>query len=275
MTDEQSKQALSGQQQLGAMFKQAREQRKLEVSDVAAELKVLISAVKGLESGNYAAIKGRVFVKGYIKIYAQFLQLDVAECLALYTDGGAEPEDNSPTLMAAASEQAYGPKLALVVIAVVVVLAIVYGLVGGDEPNDSPAVVPAPVAAAVDDEIADSNAAAQAMLPSDLPLTLVELPDGDDGSVDTAETDSDDSTQAHTLAISFSADCWVEVNDADGNKLISDLKREGEKISLHGQPPYEVLLGYGPAATIEYQGAPVSFKVGRNPTVKLSIGTQE
>ncbi|TNE74453.1 MAG: DUF4115 domain-containing protein, partial [Gammaproteobacteria bacterium] len=72
------------------------------------------------------------------------------------------------------------------------------------------------------------------------------------------------------LEITFVADCWVQVTDADGNRLVSSLKRNGDRIVLNGKPPLKVVVGAVDAvAAIWLNGSPVNirdFRVVNNRT---------
>ena len=52
------------------------------------------------------------------------------------------------------------------------------------------------------------------------------------------------------LLLEFSNDCWVEVKDAQGNVLTSQLMRANTTHTLSGPAPFKVTLGNAPAARI-------------------------
>jgi cytoskeleton protein RodZ len=56
------------------------------------------------------------------------------------------------------------------------------------------------------------------------------------------------------LELSFQKDSWTEVRDATGETLIYRMVNEGEHLSLNGQAPYTILLGYAPGVTVTYKG---------------------
>jgi len=45
------------------------------------------------------------------------------------------------------------------------------------------------------------------------------------------------------LLLSFSSECWVEVADARGDVLFTDIKQAGESLSLEGKAPFNMMLG--------------------------------
>lgn len=69
----------------------------------------------------------------------------------------------------------------------------------------------------------------------------------------------DDVVEAQ-LNMSFTADCWVQVIDADGNRLVSALQRAGDQLSVSGEAPLRVVVGAVDAvSTIRFQGEPVDM----------------
>ncbi|SLM62126.1 Cytoskeletal protein required for MreB assembly; required for swarming phenotype; transmembrane protein [Dickeya aquatica] len=61
------------------------------------------------------------------------------------------------------------------------------------------------------------------------------------------------------LSLRFTADCWLEVVDATGKKLLSGVQRGGSALSVSGQAPYRLKIGAPGALQIEFQGKPVDL----------------
>ena len=59
-----------------------------------------------------------------------------------------------------------------------------------------------------------------------------------------------------TLTLVFHGDCWTEVRDATGKRLLFGLIHGGEQKKLAGRPPFSVLLGNSPTVPITYDGKP-------------------
>ena len=62
------------------------------------------------------------------------------------------------------------------------------------------------------------------------------------------------------LALSLSADCWINVTDAAGNVLINDLKKAGSQLNVAGEAPFKLTLGAPQAVSIELNGEAVSLR---------------
>ena len=53
------------------------------------------------------------------------------------------------------------------------------------------------------------------------------------------------------LQLTFSAECWVIVQDASGKRLAYGMKAAGQSLQLSGQLPFSVTLGNATAATVQ------------------------
>lgn len=75
------------------------------------------------------------------------------------------------------------------------------------------------------------------------------------------------------VELRFSGDCWVEIRDAKGRGVISDLAREGQTLEVYGQGPFRVLLGYAHGVQIAYNGEQVALAPHiRNDIASLVVG---
>lgn len=75
------------------------------------------------------------------------------------------------------------------------------------------------------------------------------------------------------VELRFGGDCWVEIRDAEGRGVVSDLAREGQTLEVHGQGPFRVLLGYAHGVQIAYNGERVALAPHiRNDIASLVVG---
>lgn len=58
------------------------------------------------------------------------------------------------------------------------------------------------------------------------------------------------------LSIHYSENSWVDIRDATGKAIIRKLGIAGRSNTVSGIAPFEVLLGYSPGVSIEYDGKP-------------------
>lgn len=60
-----------------------------------------------------------------------------------------------------------------------------------------------------------------------------------------------------SLRLTFSDDSWVEVYDANENRLFRDLALSGEEHLIEGVAPFRILFGFAPGVMVEFNGARV------------------
>ncbi|MFP8966689.1 RodZ domain-containing protein [Pokkaliibacter sp. CJK22405] len=51
------------------------------------------------------------------------------------------------------------------------------------------------------------------------------------------------------LQVSFTADCWFQVQDGDGKKVVAGIKTAGDQVAMHVKPPVRVVMGYAPGVS--------------------------
>lgn len=75
------------------------------------------------------------------------------------------------------------------------------------------------------------------------------------------------------LELSFSADCWTRVTDADGEVLYSALAKAGSSRTLVGKTPLDVHLGFASGAQLSFNGEAVDLSgTTRGNTARLKLG---
>ncbi len=208
----------------GAYLRSIREYKSVSRNYLRAQLGLTESLFSALEADDHRRLPDQVFVRGYLRRYAELLGVRVAPVLAGYQlfleeKGLVELPPEEPVER---------PIMAMIGSAVALLLAtsLVFGAMTV-EPED------AVVQAAPTQQIAPEAASTQ-----------VESTVSDEG----------------LLLMNFSTDSWVEVVDARDHILAVNLQREGTSLKLEGQPPFVVTLGYGPGVAISYRGDRISFE---------------
>lgn len=131
------------------------------------------------------------------------------------------------------------------------------------EANVAPAVeVAEPVLPAASDAVSTQVvvSGATATLPVVATDASAAVPTNVSGAVSTAEHDHR-ARQGAQLKMSFTADCWLDVKDANGKTLFSGLKKANDELVLEGPEPLRFIIGAPMAVNLEYQGK--SFDMSR------------
>lgn len=69
--------------EIGQVLKESRQAQGLEIGDIAKKTCINPHYIRAMEDGRFQIIP-KVFDKGYLKIYANFLHIDIAKILAMY-----------------------------------------------------------------------------------------------------------------------------------------------------------------------------------------------
>lgn len=89
---------------LGDKLRKAREEKGLSLHDIEDGTSIRTQYIDAIERGDYSALPGAVYAKGFIRNYANFLKLDAAECLRQYnSETSNEPIPDEPPVAAAST----------------------------------------------------------------------------------------------------------------------------------------------------------------------------
>lgn len=66
-------------------------------------------------------------------------------------------------------------------------------------------------------------------------------------------------TASSNMTLSFSGDCWVDIRDASGKRLLTGIKSSGETVELSGDAPFSLVLGAPTAVNLVYNGEQVDL----------------
>ncbi|MCD9553810.1 cytoskeleton protein RodZ [Photobacterium carnosum] len=92
---------------------------------------------------------------------------------------------------------------------------------------------------------------------------VVTTTDADIDSTIVTPTVTTDVEAAPALQLTFAADCWIDIRDANGKRLESGIKTAGQTLDINGKAPFRVRLGAPSAVKIELKGQP--FDLSRYP----------
>ncbi len=119
-------------QTIGEILSEARRKKQLSLKQVAEITKIRAEYLKALEEGNYSAFASEVYLKGFLKNYAKFLEIDPKRALALYRRENAEQKQNSIKSPDIKLKEKINPTLTpeklIVSVVAIVAIAIIYYL---------------------------------------------------------------------------------------------------------------------------------------------------
>ncbi|MCH7741167.1 MAG: DUF4115 domain-containing protein [Proteobacteria bacterium] len=76
------------------------------------------------------------------------------------------------------------------------------------------------------------------------------------------------------IQLTFSDECWVEIEDGDGTSIYGDLNKSGDVLTIYGTAPFNMLFGRATAVTVVFNGEPVDVKefITDDETAKVRLG---
>lgn len=270
-------------------LRQAREEHEMAQADIAKELKLDLRFVKALEVGELDQLPQPVYTAGYIRAYAKLVGLPPDEIVGDYAsqESTAMPEivqaqEKIParyrhvdSVLPKSFSVSHGVenkpmRMLIIVLAVAVVLAIAWQVYTNMQVSDSVQSLDTSVDTTMLAEPGSEDVPAEQATDDSTEKTVVKLAlPGQSAS----ETDATGSTAPGTkngitaklqengqkmvsISLHYSEDSWIDIRDATGAPLIRRLGKAGSSHTVKGVAPFEVLLGYSPGVSIEYNGEP-------------------
>ena len=65
---------------------------------------------------------------------------------------------------------------------------------------------------------------------------------------------------AEAIELAFDQLSWVEIRQADGKVLLSQLNQPGTRQQIDGVPPFQIVIGNAANVRLKYEGAPVDLR---------------
>ncbi|QLG87924.1 helix-turn-helix domain-containing protein [Chitinibacter bivalviorum] len=272
----------------GRQLRLAREAKGLSVDDIAGQLKLARRQIEAIEKEAFDELPSNLFIRGFVRNYARLVGLDVEPLLQYLATvlpeervqsvlPSSSAEDGSTVML---SERSSGSRSSLLLIMSLIgmfigVAAVYWYLQQPSSPDlalaevSTPEVVDASVVAqassvevaAVASVASAATTVAVASAPIVSPNAAVVA-----SAVLAATPVASKVTQAASvvageveLALMTESDSWVQIVDANGNKVMSEIVRPGFERKASGKPPFSVKIGNAPKTKLFMHGQPVDL----------------
>lgn len=241
----------SSQASVGQILRDARAAQGIALDDAAARLRLMHRQIEAMEADDFESLGQPVFARGFVRNYARLLGLAPEVLLARMQGAPAEPAAVSPADQPVSHSWLTSPWLMLsllglaVAVAVPVVLYLWLNSGVEDGSADRGPVVAQTQAArvAAPPPVAES---AEAVPP------VVEAAPAEPAAPATPAAGS-------VLHLEFGDEAWTEIKDASGRMLHRQLNPAGGSVDIHGQPPFDVVIGNAAQARMTYNGRPIDL----------------
>ncbi|GLS04754.1 hypothetical protein GCM10007860_19020 [Chitiniphilus shinanonensis] len=272
---EQTESTMSQPHGVGSRLKARREQMGLAIEQVAAQLKLAKKQIEAIESDHYSSLPGNTFARGFVRNYAKLLGMDAAPLLADLE--GLLPTERAQVALPSVREEvgvSLGSTLPRVssssrlpaVVAGVIGFGLVFGGVWwylqqpvSPQLDTPPVEVVAPVDPVA--EVASPVSSTASATASQVAVAVVPTPAAAAATVTPTVTPAATPTPATSgeLRLVARGETWVQIFDADGRRVISEVIPAGGERFVSGRAPYRLKIGNAPQTRLYLRGKEVDL----------------
>lgn len=299
---------------LGELLSEKREEKGLSIEDVSNRLRLSVRQVKALEGNDFDAFPEAMMMRGFLRNYARFLEMDPEPLMEAYrvyvpSDAPYRISIESSNVLLPSHEQRSWVKylLAALLLALLVGAWMFYSdfqshkeikktaevvseasteaeLPANAEPMPEPALPLAERAQSPSEEPTQSSAPAIGSSSSNTAIPPQAIPDAQSVSpqADTQKQAAVATPQKSTavtpaLKVKFilTEQSWISVIDRDGREIFNKTKAAGSADEVEGQPPLRVVVGNAAGTQVIYKDKPIDLApYSRLNVAKLTLSLE-
>lgn len=280
----------------GHLLRQAREEQGLSQKETARDLHLTSKVINAIEEDDFELIPSFVFARGYIRSYARHLGLDGQALVAEFDLAYGVPNNSAKPMSAIRKgvQQSKPGDTWVKLISIVFVVGLVAASIVWWQSQNGSQMLPQlssgaaqelPSDALVEDLDADADLDLLLLSTNESEVDAIvpeaeSIIESEEAQVVVVEPVVDPVANAATeqapkevidavvllpnqaqLVMVFDKDCWVEIKDANGKMVLSDLYSAGDTIEQVITAPIEVLLGRSSGvATMTFDGRTIDLK---------------
>ncbi|TKF78795.1 DUF4115 domain-containing protein [Vibrio kanaloae] len=263
----------------GTLLKNKRESLGLTQKQISDRLKLRVTLIQQIEENQFESDQVATFMRGYIRSYAKYVNLDENVVLsALHHAGDAQHQEQEMLSFSRKTKtEKHNSRIMLLTWSIFAVIAgisslwwwqnqqqdtLSQSLVNAESPEEL--VVEEPLTPELDSlaviESVDALTVVSAAESSDTVTQVEETQAAAEVDLVVAEPEAvTPESVADQLVMQFSADCWIQVKDAAGKTLSTGIKKAGQTLNLSGTAPYKVILGAPEGVSMTFASEPVDL----------------
>lgn len=295
----------------GETLRAAREEKGLALSSIAQQLNLTERSLAQIEAGDFSRLPGLTFARGYVRAYGKLLGLDqnrLVNEFDHYTGSGAAASNIHSLGHIDEPGRLSRGVMRFFVFALILILAAGTLFWWQDQSTRSQSAPAVTTLDQIEVEAADGTTEIHLLERDEEPLELGQSESIDSQVEDISSQEQSESAQPEQapveavteespaaeapaapsapeaaavslapgegrLTLSFTADCWTRVTDADGEVLYSALAKAGSSRTLVGKTPLDLHLGFASGAQVNFNGEAVDLSsITRGETARLTLG---
>ena len=296
MTDKQAETVEHKGDTLGKLLRSQREQQQLSIDDIANRIHLAYKIIAEIEADDYSNISSATYARGYLRSYAKCIGADANHIVSLYNaDNEAPPPgilpEVKPPSQVSSSDKPVKAFTYLITLGLFLLILIWYqsNYIVGVESNTNATEAAEPETVnnsnaefdvvihpegwqspKSDEGENDTDKMTQPILKTannaTTQLLITKQIESLDPTDELTGPEAIDSTESNTAIVTnsndairfvFNQDCWLEVYDANGERLFMNLAKQGEQIDITGTAPFDLIIGYSPGVAITFNDEPI------------------
>ncbi|PXW91350.1 cytoskeleton protein RodZ [Nitrosomonas sp. Nm84] len=290
-------------QSVGHILRRARIAKGMSIDDVSRQLRISVQQVEAIEKEDFGKLPGRTFLRGFIRNYANLVQLDSTPLLQMLPESvpvistyERTPLTNKQISFSSNREGSGNNRLIIIIILFAVILGAYFTSEYGiwNKASDS--------SSAMNNEIKKTTEKASVEIQLPLSPTIKNAPNtqtnkAPEPSIQINNEKSqniESGVKTETLAVAaenksivqdmekpaaassdlgnlyfkFTADSWVKVVDGKGASVFEQLKKGGSEQMVVGKRPLSIVLGNASGVNLTYNDQEINI-----PSYKKQDGT--
>jgi len=279
---------------VGELLKKAREESGRDLKGISTILKIRYDYLRAIEEENFKQLPEEVYIKGYIREYAEFLHIDPETALRAYVQLTSPPEHNDdntttttgvPPAHVPSGHKKLKATYFLIPFILVIFGLLLYAVLHSPEEEsathqasiETPAAMP-PLVIEPSEEIPQAPVETNKEVPSPLPETGQGLitphvdpmkktpPDSERGQKPVAKT----VTTPHRLKVVTTDTVWILIS-ADNAEPQEMTLYPGETVTFQAQEGFSLKLGNAGGAKVVFNGKDMGKLGEKGQVIKLNL----
>lgn len=277
-------------QSVGHILRRARVAKGMSIDDVSRQLRLSVQQIGAIEKEDFEKLPGRTFLRGFIRNYANLVQLDPVPLLQLIPESAPvistyerTPFKNKQISFASNRESSGNNRLITVIVLFVMILG-GYFIFEDNNKSDNNSVnnevktdaektsveIQLPLPAAVKNvtngqtnkipETNDSiNREENSATESGIKIEPIVIPIESKPLVQETRKPVVAPSDLGNLYFKFTADSWVKVVDGKGVSLFEQLKKGGSEQIITGKKPLSIVVGNASGVNLTYNDTEIDI----------------
>ncbi len=273
----------------GQVLRLYREKMELSVEGIAKRVHLDVKIIESIENDSQEGLPAAIYVRGYLRSYAKIVGANADEIIKLYDEDSPPPPPEilpevKPPTQVSSNDKPVKAFTYFISLGLVLLLLIWYqsnfvvdSQTSNQQINSDSSINGVDITYDVihhsdswKSQSSDLEDYIETSIEPDIQLDLDESTiSNTEQTIETtilqltpAETPNESPSLSvtgqgpDTIEMKLSSDSWIEIDDANNNRLFHDLAIAGKQYSIKGTAPLSVLLGYSVGITIIFNGKP-------------------